>query len=163
MYYPKSFFNETRIEENRFVKYRRRDNGRRIIVNGKELENPWDVPYNHDLCVKYDAHINVERCAHKKVIKYLHKYMHKGLHRATFVTEDNVDTTDAGGHPQYRKFDDIKQYLDGRYISSIKATWCIFEFEITHRYLSVEMLQFHSFGQHNIFFNDHKDLDDVAD
>jgi len=80
--------------------------------------------------VKYDAHINVERCAQKKVIKYLYKYMHKGLDRATFVIEDNVHSTDAGGHPQCREVDEIKQYLDGRYISSIKAAWRIFEFEL---------------------------------
>jgi len=61
-----------------FVKYRRRDYGRKIIINGKELDNRWVDSYNRDLYVKYDAHINVERCAQKKVIKYLHKYMHKG-------------------------------------------------------------------------------------
>ena len=36
-HYPKLFCDETRIEENGFVKYRRRDDGRRITVNGKEL------------------------------------------------------------------------------------------------------------------------------
>ena len=66
--------------------------------------------------------------------------VHKGPYRATFVIEDNVDSTDAGGHPQCREVDEIKQYLDGRYISSIEAAWRIFEFEITHRYPSVEML-----------------------
>ena len=113
--------------------------------------------------MKYDAHINVERCAQKKVIKYLHKYMHKGPDRATFVIEDNVDPTDTGGHPQCREVDEIKQYLDGRYISSIEAAWRIFEFEIAHRYPSVEMLQFHLPGQHNVVFNDEEDLDDIAD
>ena len=61
------------------------------------LDNSWVVPYNRDLCVKYDTHINVERCAQKNVIKYLHKYMHKGPDRATFVIEDNVYSIDAGG------------------------------------------------------------------
>jgi len=125
-HYPKPFCDETRIEENGFVKYRRRDDGRRITINGKKLDNRWVVSYNHDLCVKYDAHINVERCAQKNVIKYLHKYMHKGPDRATFVIEDNVDSTDAGGHPQCREVDEIKQYLDGRYISSIETAWPIF-------------------------------------
>ena len=62
-HYPKSVYDETRIEENGFVKYRRRGDDRRITVNGKELDNRWVIPYNRDLCVKYDAHINVERCA----------------------------------------------------------------------------------------------------
>jgi len=58
--------------------------------------------------VKYDAHINIERCAQKKAIKYLHKYMHKGRDQAAFFIEDNVDTTNAGGDPQYREVDEIK-------------------------------------------------------
>ena len=37
--------------------------------------------------------------------------MHKGPDQATFVIEDNVHTTDVGGHPQYREVDEIKQYL----------------------------------------------------
>jgi len=40
------------------------------------------VPYNRDLCVKYDAHINVERVAMRRVVKYLYKYVHKGHDRA---------------------------------------------------------------------------------
>ena len=76
-HYSKSFRDETQIEENGFVKYKRRDYGKRIIVNGNELDNSKIVPYNRNLCVKYDTHINVERYAQKNVIKYLHKYMHK--------------------------------------------------------------------------------------
>jgi len=49
--------------------------------------------------VKYDAYINVERSALKKVINYLHKYMHKGPDQVTFVTEENISTTKAGGDP----------------------------------------------------------------
>jgi len=44
-----------------------------ITINGNQINNQRVVPHNHDLCVKYDAHINVECCAQKKVIKYLHK------------------------------------------------------------------------------------------
>ena len=43
------------------------------------------VPYNRDLCVKYDAHINVECVAVRSVIKYLYKYVHKEHDRATIV------------------------------------------------------------------------------
>ena len=98
-----------------------RDDGGKIIINGKESDNHWVIPYNQDLCAKYDAHINFEHCAQKKVIKYLHKYMHKGPDRATFVMEENVKTTEGGREPQHREVDKIKQYLDSRYISSIEA------------------------------------------
>ena len=59
-HYPKSFCCETSIEKNGFVKYRQRNGGRKITINGKGLDNRWVVPYNRDLCVKYDAHINIE-------------------------------------------------------------------------------------------------------
>ena len=38
-HYSKLFYNETSIEENVFVKYRQRNDGRRIITNEKELDN----------------------------------------------------------------------------------------------------------------------------
>ena len=37
-HYPKPFCDETSIEENGCVKYRRRDDGSRITVKGKELD-----------------------------------------------------------------------------------------------------------------------------
>ena len=113
--------------------------------------------------MKYDAHINVERCAQKKVIKYLHKYMHKGPDRATFILEENGQPNGEEGHNQHSVVDEITQYLDGRYVSAIDAMWRIFEFEITHRYPSVEMLQYHLPGQHNILFRDGDNLVDVLD
>ena len=42
-------------------------------------------PYNRDLCVKYDAHINVERVAVHSVVKYLYKYVHKDHDHATII------------------------------------------------------------------------------
>uniref|UniRef100_A0A803N417 ATP-dependent DNA helicase n=1 Tax=Chenopodium quinoa TaxID=63459 RepID=A0A803N417_CHEQI len=45
--------------------YRRRQNREPIIVNGRAVDNRWVVPYNRDLCVKYNAHNNVERVAAK--------------------------------------------------------------------------------------------------
>jgi len=89
-HYPNSFCDKTIIEENGFVKYRHRDDGQSVTIRGKRIYSRWIITYNRDLCVKYDAHINIEQCAQKKVIKYLHKYMHKGAGRAIIVIEDNV-------------------------------------------------------------------------
>jgi len=78
-----------------------------IAINGNQIDNQLVVPYNRDLCVKYDAHINVERCAQNKVIKYLHKYMHNGPDRATFVLEENGQPNGEGGHSQHSVVDEI--------------------------------------------------------
>ena len=154
----------TIIEENGFVKYRRRDDGRSVTIRGKRMDNRWVIPYNRDMCVKYDAHINVERCAQKKVIKYLHKYMHKGADRATIVIEDNVQHPQQGnGPPNYEDVNEIKQYLDCRYVSPVDAVWRIFKFEITQRYPSVELLQYHLPGQQYVIFDDRDRLHRVVE
>jgi len=106
-HYPKAFTNYTTIEENGFVRYQCRDDGRKITTNGNQIDNRWVVPHNYYLCVKYDAHIIVERCVHKKVIKYLLKYMHKGPNRATFVLEKNGKPNAEGGHNQLSDADEI--------------------------------------------------------
>ena len=61
--------------------------------------------------------------------------MHKGLDRATIVIEDNVQNAENGIGPQhYEDVDEIKQYLDCRYVSPVNAIWRIFEFDIAYRY-----------------------------
>lgn len=56
-----------------------------IIVNVRnaELDNQWVVPYNRDLLVKYQCHMNVEICCHARSLKYLFKYCLKGHDTAT--------------------------------------------------------------------------------
>ena len=73
------------------------------------MDNRWVIPYNRDLCVKYDAFISFEWCTQKKVIKYLHICLHKRADRATIVTEDNVQNPEHGiGPPNYEDIKKIK-------------------------------------------------------
>ncbi|XP_028084559.1 uncharacterized protein LOC114285679 [Camellia sinensis] len=153
-HYLKNFCSETSIDENGFAIYRRRDTKKKYMVNGFEIDNRWVIPYNRDLIVLYDAHINIERCAHSKLIKYLYKYIHKGPDRATVVIEDNVNRLNIDGQSLYREADEVKQYLDCRYISAIECCWRIFEFELQKQYPSVERLQYHLPGEQSILFRD---------
>ena len=67
-------------------------------INGFNVDNQWVIPYNRDLIVQYDAYINVQRCAHSKVIKYLFKYIHKGHNRAIIMFHDNIVQPNIIGH-----------------------------------------------------------------
>ncbi|XP_028085778.1 uncharacterized protein LOC114286752 [Camellia sinensis] len=121
-HYPKKFCNETTIDDNGFVSYRRRcDEGNTININGFIVDNRWVIPYNRDLLVRYDCHINIERCAHPKLMKYLYKYVNKGPDRMTTVIEDNVIHPNNNGQQHYKQVDEIKQYLDARYVFAIEA------------------------------------------
>ncbi len=95
------------------------------------------VPHNVYLSIKYDAHINVEVCNNIRAVKYLFKYVYKGHDRVTIeisrqsdnATERNVVETD-----------EIKKYLDCRYVSASEAAWRIFKFHMHEQFPTVECL-----------------------
>ena len=90
-----------------YPKYRRRspeDGGRAIITPNGPVDNRWIVPYNPYLCLKYNAHINVEAiflvlnvnflsndwyqvCVSALATKYLFKYITKGPDRSMVRVE----------------------------------------------------------------------------
>jgi len=60
----------------------------------------------------------VEICASVKAIKYIHKYIYKGHDRTTLeVTRQGAEA-----------INELKEYIDSRYISAIESCWHIFEF-----------------------------------
>lgn len=61
-HFPKRFFERTSVDEDEFPIYRRQDNEKTILKNDVKLDNRCVVPYNPDLLMKYQAHINVEWC-----------------------------------------------------------------------------------------------------
>uniref|UniRef100_A0A803PIA8 ATP-dependent DNA helicase n=1 Tax=Cannabis sativa TaxID=3483 RepID=A0A803PIA8_CANSA len=85
-------------------------------------------------------------------IKYLFKYVHKGSDRTT-ATMESIDTTE--------EIDEIKTYLDCRYISATEACWRIFQFDIHYRKPSVERLPFDLPGEHTVIFGEDKCTEDV--
>ena len=101
------------------------------------LYNPW-------LLCKYNAHINVEICASVRAVKYIHKYIYKGTDRAVLTVETQ---------------DEVKQYLQGRYVSLSEALWRLFEFAVHKEYPPVQALAVHLLGRHLVVF----DKDATAD
>ncbi len=58
--------------------------------------------------------------------------------------------------------DEIKKYLDCRYVSASKAAWHIFKFDMHERFPTVERLQYHLPNQQMVLFRDDDDVQEVA-
>nr|XP_045088631.1 uncharacterized protein LOC120973325 [Aegilops tauschii subsp. strangulata] len=133
--------------------YRRRDDGRRAKVRGKMLDNRWVVPYNPYLLRMFNCHINVEVCSSIKAVKYLYKYIYKGHDKASF----SIDHPDADGN-----IDEIKRYVDARWITPPEAMWRIFAFPLCANYPPVLQLPLHLPNMHRVAFNAQADLKNVV-
>ncbi|THH03718.1 hypothetical protein EW146_g10359 [Bondarzewia mesenterica] len=86
----------------------------------------------------FDCHINVECAVNFASVKYVHKYIFKGHDRTTLEISDN---------------DEIKQFIDARYISAAEAAWRIFHFNLHSEVPNVVRLQIHLPGHHMVNFN----------
>jgi len=139
--------------------YRRRDMGHTVVVHGIELDNRWVVPHNVYLSTKYDVHINVEVCNNIRVVKYLFKYVYKGHDRAIVEISHQSDNATEGNVVDT---DEIKKYLDYRYVSTSEAMWRIFKFDMHERFPTVEHLQYHLPNQQMVLFRDDDDVQEVA-
>ena len=149
--------------EDGFPIYRRRNNGRFVERNEVKLDNRFIVPHNIELLVKFQAHINVEWCNRSRSIKYLFKYITKGPDRATLILEENLHVDSLTGVQHMTDTNEVKTYLNCRYVSAIEACWRIFEFAIHHRELVVQRLSFHNEDEKPVLFEDIDYLNDVVD
>uniref|UniRef100_A0A6N2LP42 ATP-dependent DNA helicase n=1 Tax=Salix viminalis TaxID=40686 RepID=A0A6N2LP42_SALVM len=108
--------------------------------NGIMLFNDSVVPYNKELLMRYNAHINVEICCQSMLIKYLFKYVNKSPDRCRAVL-------------QHDRNDEVQAYLNCRFICPYEAVWRILQFPIHSRYPPIERLQIHLPFQQNIVFS----------
>jgi hypothetical protein len=60
------------------------------------------------------------------------------------------------------KTNEIKKYLDYRYVSASEATWRIFKFDMHEWFPAVEHLQYHLPNQQMVMFDDDDDVQEVA-
>ncbi|GKF69378.1 hypothetical protein Tco_0202435, partial [Tanacetum coccineum] len=98
----------------------------------------------------YQAQINVEYCNQVGSIKYLLKYINKG--------PDKVTATIDG-----EEVDEIKDYLNCRYLSSCEAAWRIYGFDIHYRTPSVERIPFHLKDEQQVIFDATESIDYAVD
>ncbi|XP_026458755.1 uncharacterized protein LOC113359313 [Papaver somniferum] len=77
---------------------------------------------------KYTDTTTLDESGHKSCKKYINKYIHKGGDRATMVL---------GEH------DEIKQYIDARYIGTPEVVWHLLEYHLHEEYPVVQRLAIH--------------------
>ncbi|KAL4609927.1 hypothetical protein ACB092_08G015800 [Castanea dentata] len=133
-HFPKKVCSQTTVDNDGFPIYRR-NNGTYVERNGVKLDNRFIVPHNIDLLS----------------IKYLFKYITKGPDRATLILEENLHVDASIGMQNMTDTDEVKGYLNCRYVSAIETCWRIFE------------LSFHIENQQPDVFKDSEYLDDVID
>ncbi|GJW31143.1 hypothetical protein Tco_0051175 [Tanacetum coccineum] len=142
-HFPKACCEETIIDQDGYLIYRRRDNKVTVKKGKFTFDNKYVFPHNRYLLLKYQAHINVKWCNRSKAIKYLFKYLNKGPDIAIIVIQENV----ANGHgvtpEKVAVVDEIKKYLNYRYLAPCEAIWRILSFDIHYSYPSVMKLNFH--------------------
>ncbi|GJV28743.1 ATP-dependent DNA helicase RRM3-like protein [Tanacetum coccineum] len=138
--FPKQFNESTVIDDNGYAIYKRRNYGSAIKKSGTDLHNGYVVPYNPGLLRRYQAHINVKYCNQVGSIKYLFKYINKG--------PDRVSVTIDG-----KEVNEIKDYLNCKYLSACDAVWRIYGFDIHYRTLSVERLPFCLKDEQQVIFD----------
>lgn len=123
------------------------------MVKDVELDNRFVVPYNPALCLKFDAHINVEVCTSIASVKYLYKYVYKGHDRLV---------VELRGNENLGEVDEISQFLDCRYVSASESCWRIFGFNLHAHYPSVLHLPVHLPNQQMVYFDEDADREEVA-
>jgi hypothetical protein len=144
--FPKPFQEFTAMDSDGYPKYYRPDDGRQFEVRSHLVGNEWIVPYNPWMSATFDCHINVECAVSFASVKYINKYMHKGGDRTTL---------------EVNKQDEIKRFIDARYVSSPESVWRIFQNDLHSQEPNVVRLQVHLPGQHLVVYDPDEDINTI--
>ena len=77
-----------------------------------------------------------------KAIKYIHNYIYKGSDRTTL----QLQAVEGG--------DEIKKFLQGRYIGPCEAVWGLLEFRMHEEFPAVYQLPIHLPGEYLVYFSE---------
>jgi len=152
--YPRQFCEATQQGKDAYPVYRRRQNGQKVFIRNKWLDNRWVVPYNPVLLMRYNCHINVEVCCSIKSVKYLCKYIYKGHDCASFSIGPN-DSAQI-------EINEIKQYRKARCIAAIESIYRLYHFLLYSMSPPVLQMQVHLPAMHMVPFSENDNLDDVV-
>ncbi|CEP08959.1 hypothetical protein, partial, partial [Parasitella parasitica] len=153
-------FNDTTVfdasNEQSILSYRRRNiPGRTILRNSGTItvDNRWVVPHNLFLTTKYNAHINVEVCTQVNSVKYIYKYVFKGHDKAQVYMLNG----------QEENQDEIKNFLDARYVSASEACWRLLSNPMHREFPACQRLDIHLENERLIYFDEDDNPREVLD
>ncbi|XP_028074574.1 uncharacterized protein LOC114276939 [Camellia sinensis] len=149
--FPKPFSSITTLGNDSYPIYRRRE-GESVPLESNPsvlVDNSWVISYNPWLLLKYDCHINLEICSSVTSVKYLYKYVYKGPGRVALEVRQG---------PNY---DEVQQFIDGRWVCAPETLWKIFKFPMTKMTPNVERLQIHLPNKQQVRFYTFQDITNV--
>jgi hypothetical protein len=76
------------------------------------------IPYNLQMIMDWDSHINVEYCGSAYCALYLYKYCYKGAARKERI--------DLGSEQKHDSLDEIKLFIYGRIMCSMAVVWWMY-------------------------------------
>ncbi|XP_015124346.1 uncharacterized protein LOC107046271 [Diachasma alloeum] len=156
-HFPKDFQEDTIMDENGYPFYRRRNTGVYNRLNGSTSENQHVVPHNRKLMKLYNCHISVEVVSSIKAVKYLYKYVTKGHDAAA------IEVSDSGITENVIEHDEIRNFLETRYVSPVEACDRILSHSLQDKSHSVMRLPVHLPNQQNVTFIDTADEGAIQD
>jgi PIF1-like helicase len=113
------------------------DDAGRVHYRRRSEDDRWIASHIPELIDELDCHIFVDIASTSALFSYLYKYLHKGPdHTFYHIPRDEREHVD-----------EIKDYIDGRYLSSNEAAWRIIGFDITSKEPSVACLPVHLPGE----------------
>ncbi|KAK9064524.1 hypothetical protein SSX86_015906 [Deinandra increscens subsp. villosa] len=160
--FPKKYENETRFDDQGHIYYKRRQDSPSFEKNGYSIDCQYVVPYNRMLCLRFKAHINVEYCGWSMMIKYLFKYISKGADRIRYAISADPIGANRSNHHKNEPINEIKNFVDGRFICPHEASWRILNFPIHHRNPAVQSLSVHLEDKQNVTFGATTSLQNVV-
>jgi Helitron helicase-like domain at N-terminus len=137
--FPKPFRDQTTINEDSYANLRRRDTGKKYHVRGHDVDNRWVVLFPPYWLWKFRCHINMECLFSVRCFKYICKHVYKG-HDCTTMEFGTCEN-------------EVKLYLDSRYISACEAIWRLYHFQMHDEFPNVIRLQIHLPQQQMITWN----------
>jgi hypothetical protein len=93
----------------------------RIVYQHRMECNLKIVPYNLQMIMDWDSHINVEYSGSAYCALYLYKCCYKGAARKECI--------DLGSEQEHDSLDEIKLFMYGRIMCSMEAVWLLYKYQ----------------------------------